>query len=177
MTSPKTAPLESAIEAWRIGAGATALLVAAVPAAAWSAPIPHLPRRSIRAIAAHLHNCRAMWLKTLGPEHGVPLPARVDTRRVTQRQLAPALDASAARIAELLQVAAAAGGRLPGRGAFVWGAVPRGLVHLVAYTVAHEAHHRGQIVQAARQLGHPIPKRAIAGLWQWSSRLREVRSR
>jgi uncharacterized damage-inducible protein DinB len=39
--------------------------------------------------------------------------------------------------------------------------------------VAHEGHHRGQIVMLARQLGCRLPAEVTAGLWQWSKRATE----
>jgi hypothetical protein len=33
---------------------------------------------------------------------------------------------------------------------------------------AHEAHHRGQLIMASRQLGHPFPATVMGKLWQWS---------
>src|SRR2546430_17526822 len=43
--------------------------------------VPGAPRRTIRMIAAHLHNARCRWVKTLGREHGIPAPTRVDQDR------------------------------------------------------------------------------------------------
>jgi uncharacterized damage-inducible protein DinB len=40
----------------------------------------------------------------------------------------------------------------------------------LAYYMAHDAHHRGQIVLLARQLGHPISRATMIGMWQWSAR-------
>jgi uncharacterized damage-inducible protein DinB len=42
--------------------------------------------------------------------------------------------------------------------------------HVLTYFVAHEAHHRGQIVMVARQTGHRLPRAVIDGLWQWKGR-------
>jgi uncharacterized damage-inducible protein DinB len=49
--------------------------------------------------------------------------------------------------------------------------------HVLAYFVAHEAHHRGQLVMAARAMGHRLPAAVGDGLWQWTTRWREVRER
>jgi uncharacterized damage-inducible protein DinB len=47
-------------------------------------------------------------------------------------------------------------------------------VSFVAYLIAHDAHHRGQITSLARRLGHPVPKSVGFGMWEWNSRGREV---
>jgi uncharacterized damage-inducible protein DinB len=38
------------------------------------------------------------------------------------------------------------------------------------YLIAHDAHHRGQIAMLARQVGHPLPQKAMFGMWEWGSR-------
>jgi len=70
----------------------------------------------------------------------------------------------------LIELAAARGGAVPRS---TWQNFPTDLEHFLSYFVAHEAHHRGQLVLLARQLGHPLPKEATAGLWQWMKRSRE----
>ncbi len=44
------------------------------------------------------------------------------------------------------------------------------LGHVLTYFVAHEAHHRGQIVMEARQTGHRLPRPVTDGFWQWKMR-------
>jgi uncharacterized damage-inducible protein DinB len=69
----------------------------------------------------------------------------------------------------------AAGGHVPPSKAYVWRNLPLDVPHVLAYFVAHEAHHRGQIVMLARQLGHRLPGDISAGLWQWTKRIQEAR--
>jgi uncharacterized damage-inducible protein DinB len=38
---------------------------------------------------------------------------------------------------------------------------------MFAYMFAHEAHHRGQILMLAHQLGYRLPVNAAAGIWWW----------
>ena len=59
---------------------------------------------------------------------------------------------------------------------YTWRNLPLDVGHVLAYFVAHEAHHRGQIVLVARALGHRLPPAVTAGLWQWTKRAAEARS-
>jgi uncharacterized damage-inducible protein DinB len=170
------ASLDAALLAsWRTNSRVTAYLVEHLPAPLWDAPVPGAPRRTIRMIAGHLHNARCMWVKTLGREHGIAVPASVDRRTVTRRALLSALKRSSGGIEALLELGLASGGRVPPSRAYVWRTLPLDVPHILTYFVAHEGHHRGQIVMLARQLGHRLPGNVSAGLWQWSRRAPEAR--
>jgi uncharacterized damage-inducible protein DinB len=163
------------LAAWRTNSRVTAYLIEQVPEPIWDAPIPGAARRTVRMIAGHVHNARCMWLKTLGREHGIPVPALVDRRKVARRALLSALGRSSRGIEALLQLGIAAGGRVPPSKGYVWRNLPLDVAHVLAYFVAHEGHHRGQIVMLARQLGHRLPSEVSAGLWQWTKRGPEAR--
>jgi uncharacterized damage-inducible protein DinB len=44
---------------------------------------------------------------------------------------------------------------------------------MFAYMFSHEAHHRGQILMLAHQLGYRIPVEIAAGIWQWDKLWKE----
>ena len=179
MTSPRqTIALDNSIlAAWRTSSNTTAFLVQHLPSSLWEAPVPGVPRRNVRAIAAHLHNARARWIRTLGREHGLRTPALVDHHNVSQRQLLSALDASSQGIEDLLALGIAAGGDVPPSRGYVWRNLPLDVGHVLSYFVAHEAHHRGQLVMIARQLGQRLPPAVVNGLWQWTKNARQTRGR
>lgn len=157
----------SLLTAWRTNNRITMQLIQRLPLALFELPVPGVPQRTIRAIAAHLHNARCMWVKTLGREHGIAAPFRVDHHRVTPQQLVAALKRSSAGIEAILKLALASQGRVPPSMGYVWRNVSLDLGHVLTYFVAHEAHHRGQIVMVARQTGHRLSRTTTAGLWQW----------
>ena len=152
--------------AWRTSNRVTVEFILALPQPVWTMEIPGVPRRTVREIMAHLHNARCRWIKTLGREHGIATPVAVDQRRVTQRQLAAALGRSSAGMEALLEMGTAAGEIPPSKG-YVWRNLSLEIGHVLTYFVAHEAHHRGQIVMAARQAGLRLPPADVGRLWWW----------
>jgi uncharacterized damage-inducible protein DinB len=176
--APKALSLgESVLAAWATTDRTTTFLVERMPAGLWDAPVPGAHRKTVRMIAAHLHNSRCMWIRTLGEPHGIGAPARVDRGRVNRRELVRALKASGRAMANLLAFGLAQDGRIPPTARYVWRNLPLDVGHVLTYFVAHEGHHRGQIVMLARQLGHPLPREVTNGLWWWTGRSEEARGR
>jgi uncharacterized damage-inducible protein DinB len=116
--------------------------------------------RTVGEQFAHMHNVRLMWLDEnglLSPdlqkiEKGTPL---------TKAQLTDQLTRSGSALEELLMVGLAAGR--------IKGFKPHPVAFL-GYFIAHEAHHRGQIVLSLKQAGVPVDKKTLFGLWEWGVR-------
>lgn len=161
---------ESILAAWRTNNQVTVFLVRNLPAAVWAASIPGAPRKTVRMLAGHLHNARCMWLKALARPHGIPVPPAVDRRKVTRPGLIAALNRSSRGMEALLRLGIRSGGAVPATTAYAWRNLPLDVGHVLAYFVAHEGHHRGQIVLVAKQLGFPLPIVVTGGLWQWTKR-------
>jgi hypothetical protein len=89
------------VDAWTTSHRTTAFLIENLPAEIWTAAIPGMPRRTFRAIAAHLHNARCAWVRTLGRPHGIVQPPIVDRHKVQRRQLLAALDRSSRAVERL----------------------------------------------------------------------------
>jgi uncharacterized damage-inducible protein DinB len=168
-------PEDSILGAWETNNRVTIFLVENLPSAIWASRVPEVPRRTIRGIAAHIHNSRCGWIRTLGWDLRVRAPGRVDPFRVTRRDLAHALERSGAGMGRLLRLGTEKGGSLPPSSKYVWRNLPLDVAHVLSYFVGHEGHHRGQLVLAARQLGHRLPVSTTAGLWDWTRRSREAR--
>lgn len=165
----------SVLAAWRTNARVTTHLIEHLPSEIWDERLPGASTRTVRMLAAHLHNSRAQWTRTLGQEHGIETPDLVDPRRVTRRQLMAALRRSSKGIESILRLGIDAGGRVPPSRRYVWRNLPLDVGHVLSYFVAHEGHHRGQLLLVARQLGHRVPARVANDLWQWAAWLRRDR--
>jgi uncharacterized damage-inducible protein DinB len=167
---------ETLLAAWRTNNRVTIFLVEHLPLELWGARVPGAPRRTVRMIAGHIHNARCMWIKTLGKEHGIAVPRAVNRHKVGPEELIPALVHSSRGIIGLLTLGCDRGGTIPSTSSYTWRNLPLDVGHVLTYFVAHEGHHRGQIVMLARQLGYRLPIEITGGLWHWSKRAKEAGS-
>jgi len=161
---------QALIAAWHTNNRVTTYLIENLPADLWSMTVPGSPRRTVRMLAAHFHNSRCMWIKSLGKGYDIAVPQTVDIRTVRKAELTRALKRSSDGMVALIRLGIMRGGSVPSA---VWQNFPTDLVHFLNYFVAHEAHHRGQLIMLARQLGHRLPREVTGGLWQWKQRSRE----
>jgi len=134
-------------------------LIENLPTEVWAAKPPDGNGRTIAAIVAHMHNVRVMWLKAAKAEQ---IPAQLDRATVTPTHAVRALESSCEALAALISRAMAGDGRIKNFRPDVAG--------FLGYLTAHDAHHRGQVAMLARQLGQPLPQKAMFGMWEWGRR-------
>jgi uncharacterized damage-inducible protein DinB len=175
-TSLKNSDLPDLIlHTWRTNNRVTESFIAHLPQKVWETKIPGSPRKSVQMLAGHIHNSRCMWIKMIGRSYGIKPPASVDRRTVTRRELLSALKKSNLKMTELLKRGLEENGTL--RINIPWANIPSDAVHFMTYIAAHEAHHRGQIVLAARAANLRLPREETSGLWQWKKLHKEARNR
>ena len=144
------------------------LLLDRLNPAAWCLKAPRSRTRSIAAVFAHMHNVRRKWIRLSAPH--IPLPASLQ-RACTQGEASAAFAASGARCTEMIEDALRDAEASPRRvikfvrdgWARPW---PAGAT-MVAYMIAHEAHHRGQICMLAHQVGFPLSGSTTSAMWNW----------
>lgn len=130
-----------------------------LPPEAWRAEAMDGKGRTIAAIVAHIHNVRVMWLKAA---KAAKIPEQLDRASVTPAQAAKGLEQSRTALSAVIKSALESDGRVKGFRPDVAG--------FLGYLISHDAHHRGQICMLARQVGHPLPQKAMFGMWEWGSR-------
>jgi uncharacterized damage-inducible protein DinB len=153
------------IDTWQTSNRVTEFLFENMPEELWDLKIPGTPQKTIRMIAGHIHNARCTWIKMIGKRYGIKPPTSVDRRRVNRIALLAALKKSNQVMIQLLNKGLENEGVLDIN--MPWANIPSDVLHFMSYMIAHEAHHRGQIVLTARALGNRLTPKIINGLWQW----------
>jgi uncharacterized damage-inducible protein DinB len=147
------------------------VVIEQLDARAWRARLPGDRGRTIAAVFSHVHNVRRKWVRLSAPH--LKVPAALDRARCTPEETRTALAESAARCREMIAETLGAGdGRTAAFRRDGWAQPWPAGVDMVAYMIAHDAHHRGQVCMLARQLGFPLRGEGSYGIWAWE-RLRK----
>lgn len=164
------------IETYSVNDAMNQILLANLDPRAWRADPPGKKGsgRTIAAIFAHLHNCRLVWIRNSAPH--LKCPTSLDPARCTMKQASAAHKKSAQQCSRMMADALAGGEHRKvtkfnrGSWAPVW---PAGGA-MFAYMFSHEAHHRGQILMLAHQLGYRIPPNTWGRIWRWNRLWKEA---
>ena len=115
--------------------------------------------RNVGEQFAHIHNVRLMWLQVADASLMKGLEKIEKEKGISKSILKKSLEASAKSIESLLE----------NSNGKVKGFKPHATAFL-GYLLAHEGHHRGQILLCLKQSGHMVDKKIQFGIWEWGSR-------
>jgi uncharacterized damage-inducible protein DinB len=111
---------------------------------------------------AHLHHVRLMWLQVAAPDL-FKQQKKIEKDSATRKDLLRrSLTGSAEAVKTLLKKSLDADGKIKGF-------KPHAAAFL-GYLIAHESHHRGQIILLLKQNGHHLDKKIQYGIWEWGVR-------
>src|SRR5258708_30830819 len=117
--------------------------------------------RSVGKQFAHMHTVRLMWVEVAAPELMTGLKKFGKDDDVNKKQLLEQLNKSCEAISEVLGKGIEKGkikGFKPHPEAFL------------GYLIAHEAHHRSQVILALKANDHMPDKKVLYGMWEWGVR-------
>jgi len=144
------------------------ILIEHLDPAAWRAKPPGKVR-TIAAIFTHVHNVRTKWIRLTAPH--LDVPPQLNRARCTPEQARAGLAASAARCEEML--AESFGGNIKTFHRDGWAQPWPAGMEMLCYMVSHEAHHRGQVLILAHQLGFPLTNTVTSRMWSWEALWKE----
>jgi uncharacterized damage-inducible protein DinB len=146
------------------------MLIEQLDPAAWRAKPPG-KARTIAAIFTHLHNVRTKWIRLTAPH--LKVPRQLNRTHCTPQQARAGLAESAAGCAEMLAESLGGSGHIEKFHRDGWARPWPVGVEMLCYMLAHEAHHRGQVLMLAHQMGFPLPNKVTSGLWNWEKLWKE----
>jgi uncharacterized damage-inducible protein DinB len=151
------------LETWRRHNEILLYLLDAIPSAGLVAVPAGSRGRDVARQFEHLRDMRVVWLHYHRTGVRLKMGRRAD-RRPTRAQLRKALRDSGREVDLFLEQALRGDARVR-----MFGGRP---VQWLGYLIAHESHHRGQIMLALKQSGLRLPDEvAIEGLWgRWRPR-------
>jgi uncharacterized damage-inducible protein DinB len=156
---------QTAIRIFAVNDHMNQIVIENLDPAVWRAKPPGNVR-TIAAIFTHMHNMRVKWIRLTAPH--LKVPPQLNRVNCTPQQACAGLAGSAARCEEMLAEALGGSGNRPHKflrdaWAQPWPAGPE----MLCYMLSHEAHHRGQVLMLAHQLGFPLPTKVMSGIWNW----------
>jgi uncharacterized damage-inducible protein DinB len=158
-------PCDVLVESYAVNERMNQVVLEHLDPKAWRAKLPGRKGRTIAAIFVHVHNVRRKWVRLSAPHLRVPAP--LNLARCTQAQAGVALAESGARCSEMLAEALSGSGRVASFRRDGWAKEWPAGAAMVAYMIAHDAHHRGQVCMLAHRLGFPLSTKATGGMWGW----------
>ena len=150
---------EQLLETWNIHHRMNMLLINNTSDAGMQKSLSTRGGRTIFLQWVHIHNVRLQWLEICAKDifkKYKPLDKETGFER---KVLCKSLDDSAKGIQELLSRGWDDGGKVKG--------FKKGVIPMLGYFIAHESHHRGNILLTLKQSGEKIPDAVKWGLWEW----------
>jgi len=153
--------IDQIIDTWNINNRINLYLLESLEEPALEAMAAGGKGRTVGEQFAHLHGVRLMWLKVGAPDLMTQAKTLGKEDVQDKKALMEALTTSGRLIAEML-TSALEQGKLKGFKPHPTAAL--------GYFVAHDAHHRGQILLCLKQSGIKVDKKISYGMWEWGAR-------
>lgn len=148
---------DQTVHAWRTHQHLLRALVDAIDDEGMLCTLSRRGGRSVGRQLAHLQYVRVHQLKKRAKLLAVGVRELLTGEEPERVELAAAFEDSAQRVEQWIRGAVAG---KPG-----CRTMKGGIVTSIVYLIAHESHHRGNILLTLKQCGHPLERTARDGLW------------
>ncbi len=154
--------LDQIIESWYTNNRINLLLIDHISDEGMACTLSMRGGRNVSRQFAHLHTNRVWHMQKRAPHLAENLHAFGTNDEPDRSMLRERLEHSGDVLADYLRLAVSGDSRVK--------CFKKGPVAYLSYFIAHESHHRGNILLTLKQSGHPADKDARYAIWDWDRR-------
>ncbi len=155
-----TAIEKQIIETWQIHNRVNIFMINRIPNDALKTTMSTRGGRDIARQFAHMHNVRVWRLKSFAKKRGLKLTEFDKNDSPVRKILLKAYEQSGKAMEEYLKHCIENKGTVSN--------FKRGVVPMLAYYIAHEKHHHGNMLLTMKQKGFKLPDELKWGIWEWN---------
>lgn len=156
---------EQLLEAWHTNNRINLFLIREISDEGMATTLSTRGGRNVTRQFAHLHNNRVWQLEKRAPDLAEGLHKFETQDEPDKETLIAHLEASGEAIARFLSQAA--GLDPSGSGGKKRKIFKKGVLTNLAYLIAHDSHHRGNILLTLKQTGHNLSQATRYAIWNW----------
>ncbi len=151
--------LDELLEAWRTNNRINLFLIDRISEAGMKCTLSKRGGRDVARQFAHLHNVRVWHLEKRAKDLAEGLVVFETKVTPSKAKLKKALLASSSAVESFLEGVLA--GTPKRRG------MKKGVFTTLGYFIAHESHHRGNILLTLKECGHKLDQKEQYAIWDW----------
>jgi uncharacterized damage-inducible protein DinB len=147
-------------EAWRTNNKIGLMFIELIEDEAMNKSLSARGGRTVYEQLVHLHNVRMQWLEIISKDIAKKYKPIKKEAAYNKEILFEAFEDSGKAIEEFIDYSWEKNGKVS--------SFKKGLIPFISYLIAHESHHRGNILLTLKQYGVKVPDELKWGIWEWN---------